>query len=424
MSEKMILERVKRYAHVSVPYSKSMAARALILSYVFGDVTQIAHLPDCDDTRELAAAIAALRANHGGLSRQTADTDCIGQVSRGHHEEYNLGSGGTSLRFFLALVASLPGVEARIDCSDALRTRPLKPLVDALVCAGADITYVGEEGCAPLEVRGARLDGTGVTVSGAVSSQFRSALMLVSPLWSKPFCADSDSDSVSRPYIDMTRRMVDVFASRRKLFEIEPDWSALSYFYEYALLRPGMDVIVDNMPLPCWSFQGDSACAKIFKKLGVDTIICGNGTGVLYGDIFEIGHLAASEETVGFDMRDVPDLVPALAVGLCFAGIRFRMDGVGHLRHKESDRLTVLSEELLKAGFILDVGPESLSWNGSRGSCAGECIHDSHGDHRIAMALAVTTVCRKRVEICGAEAVTKSFPEFFRQLANLDIQNA
>jgi len=399
------LNRTARLKPVSLPYSKSMAARALILSYVYGDVTRLGKLPECDDTRELAAAIASLR------------------VNKGCHAEYNLGSGGTSLRFFLALVASLPCVEARIDCSDTLRVRPLKPLIDALTRAGAHICCLCGEGYAPLEVRGARLDGSGVRVSGSVSSQFRSALMMVSPLWQNPFNTESEALTVSRPYVDMTRRMIDIFEARPEVFEIEPDWSALSYFYEYALLRPGVDVVIENMPSPDDSLQGDSACAKIFREVGVDTYVRSDGTGVLRGDGSVIERLKGSGDMVRFEMRDVPDLVPALAVGLCFAGIRFRMDGVGHLRHKESDRLKALGEELAKTGYVLEAGMDTLEWSGGMRSCGGAISHGSHCDHRIVMALAVTTVNRQCVVMRGAEAVTKSFPDFFSQLARLAIQS-
>lgn len=388
---------------VRLPTSKSIAARALILAYVNGNATELRGLPDCDDTRELAEAMHMLREDMAGC------------------RSYDLGTGGTSLRFFLALAASLPGFDARIDCSDALRSRPLKPLIDSLRQAGADIECLRQEGYAPLHVKGRVLDGSGVAVSGAASSQFRSALMMVSQLWTVPFTDAEDAHGVSLPYVSMTRRMVEIFRERPSKFVIEPDWSALSYFYEYALLRPDMDVEVENMPPVEGSLQGDSACAAIFGGLGVETRINPDGSGVLRGNKEMIERLRDAKETVSIDMKDVPDLVPALAVGLCCAGIRFRMTGIGHLRHKESNRLSALSEEMSKAGYRLEAGEDSLSWEGARLPSGEDETHFAHRDHRIAMALAVTAVTRRHVSIRGAEAVTKSFPTFFAQLAQLGI---
>lgn len=123
---------------VRLPTSKSIAARALILSYVNGSETELRGLPDCDDTRELAEAMRLLREDAAGC------------------RSYDLGTGGTSLRFFLALAASLPGLDARIDCSEALRRRPLKPLIDSLrrvaqtliVCAKRDMhRCMSKAGC-------------------------------------------------------------------------------------------------------------------------------------------------------------------------------------------------------------------------------------------------------------------------------------
>lgn len=94
--------------------------------------------------------------------------------------------------------------------------------------------------------------------------------MMVSQLWSVPFADDGDAHGVSLPYVSMTRRMVEIFRERPARFDIEPDWSALSYFYEYALLRHDTDIVVENMPPVVGLFAGDSACAAIFRQLGVE----------------------------------------------------------------------------------------------------------------------------------------------------------
>lgn len=387
---------------IVLPPSKSVAARALICREVFGECTRLEGLPECDDTRELAAALAVLA------------------ESRGKRCTCFLGSGAASMRFFLAYAASLPGTEVEVTCSGQLMRRPVAPLVEALREAGGEVCYLGEEGHPPLLVRGHALDGGVVRIDGAVSSQFASALMLASPLWKNGFVADfGGRQPVSAPYLDMTRRVMEVFAARPADFHVEADWSAASYFYEYALLHPGREVRVENLVVSEHPLQGDAACRPLFAAVGVDTCVLPRGGVVIRGDAGRVSALAESKGTVSFDLGAMPDLVPALAAGLCFAGIRFRFDGVGHLRHKECDRLEALRLELGKAGFVLPDAGESLLWAGERRECPCGIGFDSHGDHRIAMALAVAGDCVPGMRIDDAAVVSKSFPDFFEELAKL-----
>lgn len=384
---------------VSLPGSKSIAARALILSEVYKDAILIGRLPDCDDTEELAQALRQFDKSEPGGT-------------------YNLGTGGTSLRFFLALAASWPGFEGVIDCAAPLKRRPLGPLVDALRAAGADIECLEREGHAPMRVRGRVLDGTGVRVASGVSSQYASALLMVSPLWKHPFVMEGDA-GVSRPYLDMTARMIQEISSvtETRLYYIEPDWSAASYFYELALLSPDRDIMLDSLVPEGESLQGDSACERIFRQLGVETVYPDEGGAILRGSREAIEGLRLPESgPVVLDLNGTPDLVPALAVGLCMTGIRFRFEGIGHLRHKESDRLAVLREELGKAGFEVRDSEDSLEWTGGRCPTDAYVEFDSHGDHRIAMAFSVAAAVRGAVVINGAEAVEKSFRSFYDQL--------
>lgn len=382
---------------VSLPGSKSIAARALILSEVYKDAILIGRLPDCDDTEELAQALRQFDKSEPGGT-------------------YNLGTGGTSLRFFLALAASWPGFEGVIDCAAPLKRRPLGPLVDALRAAGADIECLEREGHAPMRVRGRVLDGTGVKVASGVSSQYVSALLMVSPLWKHPFVMEGDA-GVSRPYLDMTARMIHEISSitETRLYYIEPDWSAASYFYELALLCPDRDIMLDSLVPEGESLQGDSACERIFGQLGVETVYPDEGGAMLRGSRVAIERLRQREPVV-MNLNGTPDLVLALAVGLCMAGIRFRFEGIGHLRHKESDRLAVLREELGKAGFEVCDSEDALEWTGGRCLTGSYVEFDSHGDHRIAMAFSVAAAVRGAVLINGAEAVDKSFRSFYDQL--------
>lgn len=355
---------------ITLPGSKSIAARAIILDRVYGTQVMFENLPVCDDTCELQAAFS--------------------DFDSGAHE-FNLGTGATSLRFFLAYVASLPDFECQIDCSDSLRRRPLEPLVEALRSAGADIEYLGEKGRTPLRVRGAKLDGSAVSVDCSLSSQFASALLLVSHLWKKPYILPKDMPTVSQPYIDMTLRMISQFENLSlqpgARYKIEADWSAAAFFIEYVMLHPEVRLYFSNLSSVHESLQGDARCVELFSARG--------GT---------------------FDMSRTPDLVPALAVGWCRAGFPFKFTGVSHLRHKECDRLQALAEELAKAGFRLKVDEDSISWEGDCCEQDPDAVFDSHGDHRIIMALWAAGYRNIR----GCENVSKSFPAFFDEMNKLN----
>lgn len=395
---------------IELPGSKSMAARALVIHYIRGGEVPIRHLPDCDDTRELGAAIMKLRSLIPSLPiymEQYKDGNAPVEA------DFNLGTGGTSLRFFTALAASLPGLNSVIDCSDALRRRPLAGLTDALRQAGAEIDFIGSPGYPPFRIIGKRLHGGTVRMDGKVSSQFISALIMVSDLWERPLDLKLEGGMVSRPYVEMTEKMTLL----KDDFEIEPDWSAASYFYEMALVCPDREIKVARLCRPEMSVQGDSRCASLFETLGVMTEWLPDGSAVLRGDGALIAELAASGDVLTMDLGDVPDLTPALAVGMCLAGIRFRYLNVAHLRHKECDRMAVIAAELSKIGFALDCGESTMEWTGRRLPVGENEVIDSHADHRMAMAFALAASKLGYITIRDAACVSKSFPDYFSQIA-------
>lgn len=391
---------------VAVPLSKSVAARALVLDFICG-CRRSEELPDSDDSRELCRALKELRRGMAG-------------------KVFDLGSGGTSLRFFLALAASLDGFDSIVDCSEQLRRRPVSPLVDALRLIGACVEYVGEEGLLPVRVTGRHLFPGHLPddiVEAEQSSQFYSALMLSSLLWESEEGKGigflerlRPVKSVSAPYIDMTEKMcrLAVLPEWRE-FVIERDWSAASYFYELALLAP--DVTVRISGLAESSLQGDSECARIFGNLGVRTVFKGCYLGaVVSADTSAVSEVVERDGIFRLDMTDCPDLVPALAVGMSLAGIHYILYGIGHLRYKESDRLAVLSSELQKLGYRVVADGDSLSWDGSRVGREKRVVIDTHGDHRIAMAFAVAAVATGDIVLSDATCVSKSFAGFFDEL--------
>lgn len=405
---------------VRLPGSKSISLRAEVLSRILmADVIKkidckivLCGLSDSDDWHDLYQAFEKLEDN---------PNQCI---------TFYFGYGAAPLRFFLAYASSLEGFCGKLDCGPELKERPIIPLVDALRRSGAEIDYLEEEGKLPLYVRGHRLKSLEGAVGIRVSSQFNSALMMASLLWEKEFMPSSSPDAVSYSYINMTEKMIDQFKhiGHEKVdnlpisYNIEGDWSAASYFYELALLAPGRKIRMSRLLIPESSLQGDSACAEIFDTLGVKTNFCDNGDVILEGNADTINKLRCEALPLYFNLKDTPDLAPALAVGLCMAGIPFVIEGIGHLRHKECDRLFALTAELGKAGYKLENKAESLASDGKRPDVKEKVIFDSHNDHRMAMSLAIAAVKLGVIEIRGAECISKSFPDFFAEIEKVGLK--
>lgn len=393
--------------NLEIPPSKSVALRAIILANIFQGSVYLYDTPDCDDYEDLASAL---------FQFQERGKDSL--------IEYKFRDGAAPFRFFLAYVASQPGSQCLITCSDRLKQRPLSPLINVLRKAGARIECLEKEGFPPLKVFGNDLSWQGGDVGTNISSQFVSALMMASLVWNKPFELASHENVVSAPYVEMTRKMIEVFRQGAEFYRelgpyeynIEGDWSAASYFYEYALAEPSRLLILHNLVPPADSVQGDSVCPSIFGMLGVDTFFCEDGTVRIKADERRLAQLRASDSPVVLDMNDVPDLVPAVVAGLCMAGIKFVITGIEHLKYKESNRLDSLASELAKTGFDIVKKSGSLAWEGKRLDVNVPVCFDSHGDHRIAMAMAVMAVTFGEVSISGASCVNKSFPGFFDKL--------
>lgn len=400
---------------VVLPLSKSIAARALILDYIYGRGER-EELPDCDDSRELNHALVELRKLIPSLPARMEKVRA-GEEVETIQGDFNLGAGGTSLRFFLALAASIPGLEATIDCNAQLKRRPLTPLVDALRGVGADIECLEEEGRAPLKVKGRYLKGGKVDVAPGMSSQFASAILMASQLWMNPAMINV-ADIVSRPYFDMTLKML----QRKGDLPIERDWSAATFFYQMVLMNPGLKVRMKGLVAPQWSLQGDSLVAQLFERIGVLTA-WEKDEALVYADKERMEHIRRSGNAEVFDMGTVPDAVPAMVVGMLFANIKFDITNIAHLAHKESDRISALQTEMKKFGFELQYEYGTLRWLGVTEKVNPDEVGvlDTYKDHRMVMVEAMIPTVFGKVEVLEVASVSKSFPTFFDEMKKFSV---
>ncbi len=389
-------------APVNLPLSKSESNRQLIIAALTPGAALPERVADCDDTDALRGALDA----------------SAGRI--------NIGAAGTAMRFLTAYFACKPGADVTLDGSERMRRRPIAPLVDALRSLGADIDYAGEEGFPPLRIRGRMLEGGNVELDASVSSQFVSALLMVGPTMQHGLHLRLRGQVISTPYILMTLSLMEDAGVKAiydadagtidvpygvycpGLPEVEADWSAASYWFEIAAISAEP---VALLGLRRKSLQGDSAVRRLFEVTGLQSGFEADGSLRL-----QLTPDAGSQLAV--DFSDNPDLAQTMAVACCLLALPFRFEGLQSLRIKETDRLAALQMELSKLGFITDVEePGVLLWRGARFDPGEEiepiCTYD---DHRMAMAFAPAALFFPGLQICNAEVVSKSYPQFWNHL--------
>ena len=364
-------------------------------------------------------------------------------ASDGDH--IDVGASGTAMRFLTAYFACREGRVVTLDGIPRMRQRPIGPLVDALRQMGAGIEYLGDEGYPPLKIEGRKLHGGTLTLRGDVSSQFISALLMIAPVVGG-ITLTVEGDIVSRPYIDMTLALMRHYGidacvvSENQImvpeghyvsapYYLEGDWSAASYWFALKALLPVSRIVLS--PLFENSIQGDWAIVEMMAPLGVKAHFLEDGKVTLSCSNYHTPHSlrdsssileeqlgCASSKTLRYerDLAATPDLVPTLAVTLCLLRVPFTLTGVATLRLKESDRLEALRMELGTLGYSLDVGDNSLSYDGNHTEIKGEVVLDPHSDHRMAMALSLAATRHPAITIKNAEVVSKSYPQWWKQL--------
>lgn len=431
-------DAASRLRAVRLPLSKSIALRVMTLNGVASALgkegTLIPQLPECGDIEGMERALKQFERSGIRLGNH-ADRN-----EEGKHI-INIGEGGAPLRFFMALAAGSPGCDVTIHTSRGLMRRPLAILIDSLRRLGAEIHCLRRQGYPPLRIIGRKLEGVPITVNTGVSSQYISSLLMISSLMdSPPEIIFSGEKIVSTPYIKMTINVMERFGikccikesplpsieisgdsrlSPPECFPIEPDWSAASYFYEVALLLPDRDIPIAALYPAAKSLQGDSKCSEIFGQIGVETTFLEDGSAILHCDSRLRDRFIRKGRPLEVDMNDTPDLVPAMTVGLAMSGIKFRFTSVGHLRHKETDRLTALASEMEKLGYMLEIDGETLSWRGERIAVDENILIKTYSDHRMAMAFAPAAIRFPYLSIENPEVIGKSYPGYWDALRGL-----
>ena len=409
---------------VRPPGSKSLTNRYLACAALADGRSVLRGASLSDDTRAMLAGLAQLGVH---TAVRPADQEIVVTGCRGNlvadDAEIDVGGAGTAMRFLTAL-ACLGFGRRRLDGSPRMRARPIEALVEALTALGAQVGYEDVHGFPPVTVLARGLRGGEVVFRTPPSSQFLSALLMVSPYATQDVLIRVDGTIPSRPYVDMTLDVmrslgVEVLDTESRFIvpafqryvagehTIEPDASAATYFWAAAAATGGR---VRVSGLTRGSRQGDVRFVDVLAQMGCrvhedasSLEVEGPADGRLRG--------------IQVDLNEMPDTVQTLAVTALFADGPTEIRNVANLRIKETDRIAALATELTRLGARAETRPDGLTIHPPQRVTPAAI--ETYDDHRMAMSFALAGLVIDGVVITDAGCVSKSFPDFFEVLGTL-----
>ena len=428
---------------VTLPGSKSISNRVLLLSALCAGSTWVHDLLDSDDTRVMLAALRQLgcgvepKAGTNsvcitGLGQSTANGQSAGFKKPSEAIEFFMGNAGTAMRPLTAALAVMGG-DFTLKGVPRMHERPIGDLVDALRLLGCHIDYLGNEGYPPLRVRSPQLQlDKPIQVRGDVSSQFLTALLMSLPLAAqKDIVIEVVGELISKPYIEITLNLLARYGIKVKRdgwqrftipagshytspaeIHVEADASSASYFIALGALA-ATDQAVRIQGVGASSIQGDIRFMDAAAQMGAHIE---SGPNWL-----EIKRRAWPLKAIDLDCNHIPDAAMTLAVMALYADGPSTLRNIASWRVKETDRIAAMAKEARKLGAQVEEGPDWLRIHPiPTGQWQAASIH-TYDDHRVAMcfSLAAFNADQKAVRIEDPKCVAKTFPDYFEGLFSL-----
>lgn len=389
---------------ITVPGSKSISNRALILNHLCGNKTQLHNIAKSTDSDYLI--------------------QCLEQIDKPETTELYTHNAGTTTRFITAL-ATLKNKNLKINGDKRMQQRPIAPLVNALNDLGAQTNT--QTNCPPVQISPQKLQGGKTTLPGNISSQYLSALLLVTPFAAQDSIIEIQGELCSKPYINITLKVLAAFGltathqnyqifhipgqqqpTPPKEYYIEPDASSASYPAAYAALHPSKPVHLKG--LHAQSIQGDIAFLDHLNKMGCQINNTSSGTTITGPN--KLNALGA------VDMNATPDIAMTFAILAAFANGKTEIINIPNLKIKETDRLLALKQELQKLGANVTTTNESITITGPTTTNPNIAI-ETYDDHRMAMCFAILQDMVKDLTIKDPDCVEKSYKTFWSDLKKL-----
>lgn len=413
---------------VEVPGSKSMTNRALLMAALADGRTTLKGVLFSDDSRHFLGSLQSLgfQVETDEAAKAVTVEGLNGRIPVTEGAIY-VGSAGTAARFLTAMLAMAEGSFV-VNASEQMKKRPMRPLFEVLESMGTQITCLEKEGHLPVRIRGigGRLpmnEMCQLELDISESTQFLSALLLVSPMVKQGLRIGITSERRDGAYIRITRRMMGQSgakvdfdgtnytvpggtAYRPGCCQIEPDVSAACYFYAAAALTGGR-AVVRHVTRAC--MQGDLKFLEVLAQMGCTVSDTPDGIEVLGA---EGGRLKG----VTVDMKDFSDQSMTLAALAPFADGDVRIRNIGHIRLQESDRIHAIVTELARLGISCEEEQDAVTIHPGTPEPA---VVQTYDDHRMAMAFALVGLRVDGIGIADPMCCRKTFEDYFEVLDRL-----
>ena len=408
---------------VRLPGSKSISNRVLLLAALADGETDVRDLLASDDTQRMLEALKALGVGVSHLGGENWLVQGCGGKFSVKNAELFLGNAGTAFRPLTAALA-LVGGDYVLKGVARMHERPIGDLVDGLRQLGADVTYLGNDGFPPLQLKPAKIQPGGVVrVRGDVSSQFLTGLLMALPLTGETVTVDVVGELISKPYIEITLAIMARFgvlvqregwqrfivpAGSRYVspgtIYVEGDASSASYFLALGAIGGG-PIRVEGVGQD--SIQGDVKFAEALAKMGA---VIEMGPNWMEARAPETGLVA-----VDLDCNHIPDAAMTLATTALFAKGTTMLRNIASWRVKETDRIAAMATELRKLGAVVEEGQDFICVTPAGLKPAAI---DTYDDHRMAMCFSLTAFGTP-LRINDPKCVAKTFPDYFERLASV-----
>jgi len=408
---------------VTMPGSKSISNRVLLLAALASGETLVRDVLEADDTRVMLDALRSLGIEAmSGSSPEIRIQGCAGRIPVRSANLF-LGNAGTAFRPLTAVLA-ITGGDYELSGVPRMHERPIGDLVDALRAIGARIDYTGAEGFPPLAIHpGSIALDRPVRVRGDVSSQFLTALLIALPLAGRASEIHVEGELISKPYVEITLNLmrrfgVDVVRDGWRAFSIpargyaspgeihvEGDASSASYFLAAGAIAGG-PVKVAGVGRD--SIQGDVRFIEVLERMGATVRAAEN-----WIEVSGNGSLRALDA----DLNHIPDAAMTAAILALFADGPSTLRNIASWRVKETDRLAAMATELRKVGALVEEGPDYLIITPPERFMPATI--DTYDDHRMAMCFSLAALGGVPVRINDPGCVAKTFPGYFDLLLTL-----
>lgn len=409
---------------MTLPGSKSISNRTLLLAALADGVTIIRDLLASDDTARMLEALSALGIKLENIGENAWQvTGCGGHFPHKQADLF-LGNAGTAFRPLTAALA-FSGGDYHLHGIARMHERPIGDLVDALKQTGAQVAYLANEGYPPLQISPAILDvSRPIQIRGDVSSQFLTALLMALPLTGQPASIEVVGELISKPYIEITLNLMQRFGvtvqrdgwqrfhipaaaryqSPGEIF-VEGDASSASYFIAAGILAG--DVTVQGVGQH--SIQGDIRFAEAANLMG---------GRISYGENHVRAEKTPALKAIDLDCNHIPDAAMTLAVMAMFAQGTTTLRNIASWRVKETDRIAAMATELRKVGAIVVEGADFIQVT-PPAQLTPNAVIDTYDDHRMAMCFSLISLAGVPITINDPKCVGKTFPEYFKVFASI-----